>query len=374
MVQAAAPTCVKESDRVRARQLGIAPGVLTPGPLNAITDVEGVLVGQITLVIGDSIRTGATAILPHGGNLFQNKVPAAVFVFNGFGKAAGLSQIAELGEIETPIVLTNTLSVAKGMDAILDWTLAQPGNERVMSVNAIVGETNDGYLNDIRGRVVTSEQILQAIRSAHAGPVDEGAVGAGTGTVAFGWKGGIGTSSRRLPGNLGSWTVGVLVQSNFGGVLTVDGRRVGEELGKFYLKDELAGKGADGSVMVIVATDAPLSDRNLARLARRASAGIARTGSSFTNGSGDFVIAFSTAAGGIRTAQRRAGVAQFAELPNDSVSPLFQAVAEATEEAIYNSLFMATTTRSRSVVDGREIVVDRLPLAPFLRGSKLACR
>jgi D-aminopeptidase len=291
-VQAATLACVKESDRVRARQLGIAPGVLTPGPLNAITDVEGVLVGHITLVIGDSIRTGATAILPHGGNIFQNKVPAAVFVFNGFGKAAGLSQIAELGEIETPIVLTNTLSVAKGMDAILDWTLAQPGNERVMSVNAIVGETNDGYLNDIRGRVVTSEQILQAIRSAHAGPVDEGAVGAGTGTVAFGWKGGIGTSSRRLPGNLGSWTVGVLVQSNFGGVLTVDGRRVGEELGKFYLKDELAGKGADGSVMVIVATDAPLSDRNLARLARRASAGIARTGSSFTNGSGDFVIAF----------------------------------------------------------------------------------
>jgi D-aminopeptidase len=374
IVQAATPACVKESDRVRARQLGIAPGVLTPGPLNAITDVAGVLVGHITVVIGDSIRTGATAILPHGGNLFQNKVPAAVLVFNGFGKSAGLSQIAELGEIETPIVLTNTLSVAKGMEAILDWTLAQPGNERVMSVNAIVGETNDGYLNDIRSRVVTSAQILQAIRSAQAGPVDEGAVGAGTGTVAFGWKGGIGTSSRRLPGNLGSWTVGVLVQSNFGGVLTIDGRRVGEELGKFYLKDELAGKGADGSVMVIVATDAPLSDRNLGRLARRASAGIARTGSSFTNGSGDFVIAFSTAAEGIRTAQRRAGVAQFAELSNDSVSPLFQAVAEATEEAIYNSLFMATTTRSRSVVDGKEIVVDRLPLAPFLRDSKLACR
>ena len=370
---AAAAGCIAESERVRARQLGIAPGVLAPGPLNAITDVDGVLVGQTTLVAGDSVRTGATAILPHGGNLYQSKVPAAVFVFNGFGKSAGLSQVAELGEIESPIVLTNTLSVAKGMEAILDWTLAQPGNEKVMSVNAVVGETNDGYLNDIRGRALTSAQILDAIKSARSGPVAEGAVGAGTGTVAFGWKGGIGTSSRRLPPVVGSWTVGVLVQTNFGGALTVDGRRIGEELGRFYLKDELAGKSADGSIMVVVATDAPLSDRNLARLARRAAAGIARTGSSFSNGSGDYVIAFSTARDELRTATKRAGVAQFAEMSNDSVSPLFQAVAEATEEAIYNSLLMATTTRSRNVVTGKEVVVERLPLAPFLKSRKLSC-
>ena len=372
-VSGATAECIRESDRVRARQLGIAPGVLAPGPLNAITDVQGVLVGHTTLVVGDSIRTGATAILPHEGNLFQDKVPAAVFVFNGFGKSAGLSQIAELGEIETPIVLTNTLSVAKGMQAIIDWTLSQPGNEKVVSVNAVVGETNDSHLNDIRGQALTSARILEAIRSAHAGSVEEGAVGAGTGTVAFGWKGGIGTSSRRLPATLGGWMLGVLVQTNFGGILTVEGRRIGEELGQFYLKDELAGKRADGSIMVIVATDAPLSDRNLARLARRAVAGVARTGASFTNGSGDYVIAFSTAAGGIRTAQKRAAVAQFAELSNDDVSPLFQAVAEATAEAIYNSLFMATTTRSRNAVEGREVVVERLPLAPFLKGRKRSC-
>ena len=371
---AAAAGCIAESDRVRARQLGIAPGVLAPGPLNAITDVDGVLVGQRTLIAGDSIRTGATAILPHSGNLYQSKVPAAVFVFNGFGKSAGLSQVAELGEIETPIVLTNTLSVATGIEAILDWTLAQPGNEQVMTVNAVVGETNDGYLNDIRGRALTSAQILDAIKSARAGPVEEGAVGGGTGTVAFGWKGGIGTSSRRLPAVVGGWTVGVLVQTNFGGVLTVDGRRVGEELGRFYLKDELAGKSPDGSIMVVAATDAPLSDRNLSRLARRAVAGIARTGSSFSNGSGDYVIAFSVARDGLRTRAKRAGVAQFAELSNDAVSPLFQAVAEATEEAIYNSLLMATTTRSRNAVTGKEVVVERLPLAPFLKSRNLSCR
>jgi D-aminopeptidase len=373
VVSAATGGCIRESDRVRVRQLGIAPGVLATGALNAITDVEGVLVGQTTLIVGDSIRTGATAILPHAGNLFQSKVPAAVFVFNGFGKSAGLSQVAELGEIETPIVLTNTLSVARGIEAILDWTLAQPGNEKVMSANAVVGETNDGYLNDIRARTLTSAHILEAVRSARAGPVEEGAVGAGTGTVAFGWKGGIGTSSRRVPAVSGGWTVGVLVQTNYGGVLSVDGRRIGEELGRYYLKDELAGKSADGSVMVVVATDAPLSDRNLARLARRAVAGIARTGSSFTNGSGDYVIAFSTAAEVRRTASRRAGIAQFSELSNDGISPLFQAVAEAAEEAIYNSLFMATTTRSQNVVLGKEVVVERLPLAPFLKKQKLSC-
>jgi len=349
------------------------PGVLSPGPLNAITDVAGVLVGQTTLIAGDSVRTGATAILPHGGNLFQSKVPAAVFVLNGFGKSAGLSQVAELGEIETPIVLTNTLSVARAMEAILDWTLAQPGNEKVTSVNAVVGETNDGYLNDIRGRALTSAHILEAIKSARAGPVEEGAVGAGTATVAFGWKGGIGTSSRRMPAVTGGWTVGVLVQTNFGGVLRIDGRRVGEELGRFYLKDELAGKSADGSIMVVVATDAPLSDRNLGRLARRAVAGIARTGSSFSNGSGDYIIAFSTALDTLRTAPRRSGIAQVAEVSNDSVSPLFQAVAEATEEAIYNSLFMATTTRSHDVMTGKEVVIERLPLAPFLRKGKASC-
>jgi D-aminopeptidase len=365
--------CIRESDRVRARQLGIAPGVLPPGPLNAITDVEGVRVGHVTVIAGDSIRTGATAVLPHGGNLYQNKVPAAVFVLNGFGKSAGLSQIDELGEIETPIVLTNTLSIARGMEAILDWTLAQAGNEQVLSANAVVGETNDGYLNDIRGRALTSAQILEAIRSAHAGPVEEGAVGAGTGTVAFGWKGGIGTSSRRVPVVSGGWMVGVLVQTNFGGILTVDGRRIGEELGKYYLKDELARKSADGSIMVIAATDAPLSDRNLARLARRAGAGIARTGSSFSNGSGDYIIAFSTAREGLRTAEKRAGVGQFVELSNDAISPLFQAVAEATEEAIYNSMFMATTTRSHNVVENRDVVIERLPLAPFLKGRREAC-
>jgi D-aminopeptidase len=373
-VSGASGKCIRESDRVRARQLGIAPGVLPTGPLNAITDVAGVLVGHTTLVSGDSIRTGATAILAHGGNLYQNKVPAGVFVLNGFGKSAGLSQIAELGEIETPIVLTNTLAIAQGMQAILDWTLSRPGNEKVLSANAVVGETNDGYLNDIRGRALTSAQILEAINNARDGAVEEGAVGAGTGTVAFGWKGGIGTSSRRLPASLGGWTVGVLVQTNFGGILTVDGRRIGEELGKYYLQDDVAGKRADGSVMVIAATDAPLSDRNLTRLARRAVAGIARTGSSFSNGSGDYIITFSTAADVMRTAQKRAGAAQYAELSNDSVSPLFQAVAEATEEAIYNSLFMATTTRSHNVVDGKDVVVERLPLAPFLKARKLACQ
>ena len=369
----AANRCIKESDHVRARDLGVAPGVLNPGPLNAITDVSGVLVGQITLISGDTVRTGATAILPHGGNLYQNKVPAGVVVFNGYGKSAGLSQIAELGEIESPIVLTNTDAVQRGMEAVIDWTFSQPGNEKVLSVNAVVGETNDGSLNDIRARAITSEQLLQAIKSARGGPVEEGSVGAGTGTVAFGWKGGIGTSSRQLPASLGGWTVGVLIQSNFGGILTVDGRRIGEELGKFYLQDQVASKRADGSIMVVIATDAPLADRNLTRLAHRAAAGVARTGSSFSNGSGDYFIAFSTAAGGIRTPEKRAAASQYTELSNDNVSPLFQAVAEATEEAIYNSLFMATTTRSHDAIQNKDVVVERLPLAPFLKGRKQGC-
>lgn len=350
-------------ERARARDLGIVPGVLKPGPLNAITDVAGVLVGQVTLVEGKSIRTGATAILPHGGNIFQDKVPAAIYVENGFGKSAGLSQIAELGEIETPIVLTNTLAVARGMDAILDWTLAQPGNESVRSVNAVVGETNDGELNDIRGRAIIPADILKAIKIAKSGPVEEGAVGAGTGTVAFGWKGGIGTSSRHLPPSLGGYTVGVLVQSNFGGILTVDGMRIGEKLGQYYLKGQVDGASANGSVMVVVATDAPLSDRNLTRLAKRAMAGVARTGSSFTNGSGDYVISFSTAEGVRRTAAKRATVASYPEISNDNISPLFQAVAEATEEAVYNSLFMAKTVTSYNVVSKKDVTVKQFPIA-----------
>jgi D-aminopeptidase len=370
LVSEAAERCIKETDHVRARDLGIAPGVLSPGPLNAITDVSGVLVGHSTVVSGETIHTGATAILPHGGNLYQNKVPAGVVVFNGYGKSAGLSQISELGEIETPIVLTNTMSVSKGMDAIADWTFAQPGNEKAISVNAVVGETNDGNLNDIRGRALTSDQILVAIRSAHGGPVEEGSVGAGTGTVAFGWKGGIGTSSRRLPDSLGHWTVGVLVQTNFGGILTINGRRIGEELGNFYLQNDVASKKADGSIMVVVATDAPLSDRNLTRLARRAAGGVAHTGSSFSNGSGDYFIAFSTAQDVIRTAQKRGETSQYAEVSNDNISPLFEAAVEATEEAIYNSLFMATTTRSHEVTTNKDVVIERLPLAPFLKDCR----
>jgi len=362
----AAASCVVP-DRARARDLGIAPGILPPGPLNAITDVPGVLVGQVTLVRGQSIRTGATAILPHGGNIFQNKVPAGVFVENGFGKSAGLSQIAELGEIETPIVLTNTLAVARGMEAILDWTLARPGNEAVKSVNAVVGETNDSELNDIRGRAITPAEILEAIKTAKSGPVEEGAVGAGTGTVAFGWKGGIGTSSRKLPPSLGGYTVGVLVQSNYGGILTVDGARIGEKLGQYYLKGEVDSAVANGSIMIVVATDAPLSDRNLTRLAKRAIAGVARTGSSFTNGSGDYVLSFSTAQSVRRTAEWRAAGTPHPEISNDNVSPLFQAAVEATEEAIYNSLFMAKTTTSYNVVSKKNVTVKQVPLAAIMK-------
>ena len=368
--EAATPSptrCIKESDHVRARDLGIAPGVLPPGPLNAITDVQGVLVGHATVVSGNTVHTGATAILPHGGNLYQNKVPAGVVVFNGYGKSAGLSQIAELGEIESPIVLTNTLAVATGMEAVIHWTLAQPGNEKILSVNAVVGETNDGNLNDIRSRPLTAEQILGAIRNAHGGPVEEGSVGAGTGTVAFGWKGGIGTSSRRLPDSLGHWTVGSLVQTNYGGILTINGRRIGEELNNYYLQHEVASRKADGSIMVVIATDAPLSDRNLTRLAHRAAGGVARTGSSFSNGSGDYFIAFSTATEAIRTPRKRAETSQYAEVSNDNLSPLFEAAVEATEEAIYNSLFMAETTRNHETTTNTDVTVERLPLAPFLK-------
>ena len=331
------------NDWQRARDLGIAPGILTPGPLTAITDVDGVLVGHVTLIEGEDVRTGATAILPHGGNIYQDKVPAGVVVGNGYGKLMGSTQIVELGEIETPIVLTNTLCVPRAADAILDWTLSQPRNETVRSVNAVVGETNDGYLNDIRRRALTPAQVLTAIVEARDGLVEEGAVGAGTGTIAFGWKGGIGTSSRRLPARLGGFTVGVLIQSNYGGALQIMGVPVGKLLGQYYLRDELDSAAGDGSIMMVVATDAPLSDRNLTRLARRALAGLARTGASMGNGSGDYVIAFSTAEELRRTPERRQRLCSYAEWPNERMSPLFQAAIEATEEAILNSLFSATT-------------------------------
>jgi len=351
-----------EEERVRARDLSIHPGVLETGRHNAITDVAGVKVGHFTLIRGEYVRTGATAILPHGGNLYQDKVPAAAVIGNGFGKMMGYSQIHELGELETPLILTNTLNVPQGAEAILDWTLSYAGNEKIRSVNAVVGETNDGRLNDIRGRHLTAEMILKAINGAKAGPVEEGAVGAGTGTMAFGWKGGIGTSSRRLPEALGAYTVGVLVQSNFGGILRMDGMAVGEKLNQFYLQDHLDTDVADGSIMMIVATDAPLSDRNLRRLASRALSGLGRTGSSMTNGSGDYVIAFSTAETVRRTEKRRSEVSQISDLPNNRLSPLFQAVIEASEEAIYNSLLMAQTVRSRDKLSGENRIAHKLPI------------
>ena len=346
--------------RVRARDLGIAPGVFAPGPLNAITDVPGVRVGQVTRIEGADIRTGVTAIIPHGGNLFQDKVPAGMVVTNGFGKFAGSTQLVELGEMETPIVLTNTLSVAAAMDGIVTWTLAQPGNEQVRSVNAVVGETNDGTLNNIRRRVITSDDVTRAITTATSGPVAEGSVGAGTGTVAFGWKGGIGTSSRMLPTPLGGYRVGVLVQSNYGGALTMDGVPVGRALGQYFLREYQDRGSADGSIIVVVATDAPLSDRNLQRLAERAMAGLARTGSGFSNGSGDYAIAFSTAEVVRRTPERRGAVTSYPEISNDAISPLFVAVSEAAEEAIYNSLLMATTIERQPVGMHRALSPARL--------------
>lgn len=329
--------------RKRARELGIAPGILPIGRWNAITDVSGVRVGQVTIVEGEDIRTGVTAILPHSGNIYQDKVPAGMVVGNGYGKLMGFTQVDELGEIETPIVLTNTLAIPRAAEALIEWTLEQSGNEEVRSVNPVVGETNDGTLNNIRRLAVTKAQVRQSLENAESGMVAEGCVGAGTGTVCFGWKGGIGTSSRILPSSLGGFTVGVLVQSNFGGVLQMDGRPVGKDLGQFYLKNELNDSSADGSIMIVAATDAPLSDRNLKRLARRGLTGLARTGASMSDGSGDYVIAFSTAEQVRRSADRRAQVWAFPEVPNAQMSPLFEAMIEATEEAIYNSLCMAQT-------------------------------
>lgn len=332
-----------EPVRKRVRELGITPGIFPPGIWNVITDVKGVKVGHSTLIEGSDIRTGVTAILPHGGNIFQDKVPAGIAVGNGFGKLMGFTQVRELGEIETPIVLTNTLAVPEAAKALIEWTLNQEGNEEVRSVNPIVGETNDGWLNDIRGRAVTRASVLEALNAAESGLVEEGCVGAGTGTVCFGWKGGIGTSSRVLPKSLGGYTVGTLVQSNFGGVLQMDGIPIGKKLGQYYLKDELDDASADGSVMIVIATDASLSDRNLLRLARRGLAGLARTGASMSNGSGDYAVAFSANEEVRRTPERRGKVWAYPEVPNDLMSPLFQAAIEATEEAIYNSLCMAGT-------------------------------
>ncbi len=348
-------------ERPRIRDLGVRPGVLPPGKWNAITDVAGIRVGHTTIVEGDSIRTGVTAILPHGGNLFQNKVPAAVFVGNGFGKAAGFLQVRELGNIETPIVLTNTLAVGTAIEAVVGWTLSRAGNEQVRSVNAVVGETNDGALNDIRARRVTGKDVIAAIEAALAappGPVAEGSVGAGTGTSALGWKGGIGTASRVLPARLGGYTVGALVQSNFGGILTIDGVRVGELLGRYDFREAVETPGhdpaGDGSCMIILATDAPLSSRNLERVARRAVLGLARTGSYMGNGSGDFVIAFSTK--NLEEHGPAKPVRRVEELENDFVSPIFLAAVESVEEAIDNSLLKATT------VTGNGRTVEAIPL------------
>ena len=341
-----------ETARPRARDLGIRPGTYEPGPLNAITDVPGVRVGHATIVQGESVRTGVTAILPHSGNLFREKVAAAVHVFNAFGKLVGATQVQELGQLETPIVLTNTLSVWEAA-AVADWMLAQPGNEEVGSINPLVGETNDGWLNDIRGRHVKAQHVRQALDGARGGQVPEGSVGAGTGTMAFGWKGGIGTSSRRLPEGRGGYTVGVLVQTNFGGHLTMDGVPVWREL-----QPPERRSAGDGSCMIVVATDAPLDARQLKRLAARAIHGMARTGSSGSHGSGDYVIAFSTTLRYLPAASP----SPLATVREDDLSPLFQAVIEATEEAIYNSLLQATTVRGREGQTVEAIPIDRLRL------------
>ena len=358
--RAIATSETNEVTRPRARDIGIAPGILTPGPLNAITDVAGVLVGHVTLTDGQAINTGATAILPHSGNLYRDRVPAGFHQGNGYGKFAGSTQVIELGELETPIILTNTLSVPQGMEAAISWTLKQSGNEAVRSVNAVVGETNDGYLNDIRGRYLRAETIETAITSAKSGPVEEGSVGAGRGTISFRWKGGIGTSSRVLPSALGSYTIGVLAQTNYGGILSVDGMPVGRILDQYFMKETLDKGDADGSVIIVIATDAPLSDRNLERLASRAMLGIGRTGSPVTNGSGDYILAFSTA----ESVRRGANRAPSNGLENSELSPLFQAVVEATEEAILNALFKATSVSGhRGTIDAIDIDAVRRIMA-----------
>ncbi len=354
LVLATAP--ILAQNRGRVREFGITIGVLPTGPLNAITDVKGVSVGHTTLNSGASVRTGVTAVFPHDKNIFLQKVPAAFFSGNGFGKLTGSTQVEELGNLETPIVLTNTLGVAEAMGAVVAYTLQQPGNELVQSVNVVVGETNDGYLSDIRSRPITKDHVLDALRRASGGKVEEGAVGAGTGTVCFGFKGGIGTSSRKLPDDLGGYTVGVIVQTNFGGVLQIAGAPVGKELKKYYLNDQL-GDSPDGSCMIVVATDAPLDARNLKRLAQRAWLGLGKTGGIASNGSGDYVIAFSTDEGIRVLFNSKEKTQTVTLLSNDAMSPLFMAAIEATEEAILNSMFMSATMTGR---DGRRI--EGLPL------------
>ncbi len=338
--------------RLRARDIGIQIGVLRPGKWNAITDVKGVKVGHATLIKSDNIRTGVTAILPHGGNLFQLKVPAAIFTGNGFGKLAGSTQVEELGNIEPPVLLTNTLNVPKVADALIDYMLQLDGNEKVSSVNPVVGETNDSYLNDIRGRHVSKTEVFQAITNAKDGPVEEGSVGAGTGTICFGFKGGIGTSSRILPQNLGGYSVGVLVQTNFGGILEINGAPVGRELNKYSFSNKIIYADGDGSCMIVVATDAPLTSRNLKRLAKRAYLAFSKTGAFSSNGSGDYIIAFSNNKTNLIAQNEKNNVKKIDSLNNDQLSPLFLAVVEATQEAIYNSLFKATTIKGR---DGHKI-------------------
>ncbi|HET6863333.1 MAG TPA: P1 family peptidase [Pyrinomonadaceae bacterium] len=351
--------------RKGTKELGIKVGILPRGPFNSITDVAGVLVGHKTIIKGDDVRTGVTAVLPHSGNIFLEKVPGAVFVGNGFGKLTGSTQVDELGEIETPIVLTSTLSVPRVADGVIDYVLGLSGNEELQSVNPLVAETNDGYLNDIRGRHITSQDVAAAIKDAKTGIIEEGSVGAGTGTVAFGFKGGIGTASRKLPANLGGYTVGILVQSNFGGILTINGAPVGQELNRYYLKDELKQAGTssaketnpDGSIIIVIATDAPVDARNLKRMAGRSMLGLARTGAAASNGSGDYAIAFSSSSENrIRYSPTGDRVQIVKSLSNNAMSPLFVAVIEATEEAIYNSLLRATS------VSGRGHTVEALPL------------
>jgi D-aminopeptidase len=368
-----AQTNMPENKRPRVRETGLKVGILPTGTLNSITDVAGVKVGNVTIMRGENVRTGVTAILPHGGNLFAEKVPGAVFVGNGFGKLAGSTQVNELGEIETPILLTSTLSVPRVSDFLLDYMLGLAGNENVQSVNPLVAETNDGFLNDIRGRFITKDDVFAAIKNAQNQTVEEGSIGAGMGTIAFGWKGGIGTSSRKIPASLGGYTVGVLVQTNFGGVLSIDGAPVGVELGKYFLKDEVEKESkktsvnksnlndlADGSIIIVIATDAPLDARQLKRMAARSMSGLARTGSAMTNGSGDYAIAFSVSPDvRIKSGENLRTVKV---LSNDAMSPLFLAVIEATEEAIYNSLFRATTVKGKE-----NRTVEALPIDETLK-------
>ncbi len=348
--------CLAAFCQSRPRDLGITIGVLTTGPKNALIDVADVRVGHVTKVEGSNIRSGVTAIIPHKGNLFQEKVPAAVFIGNGFGKLAGSTQVEELGNLESPIILTNTLNVATAIDAVISYTLSKEGNEKVQSVNALVGETNDGYLNDIRGRHVTTEDVLKAIAEANSDTIEEGNIGAGTGTVCFGFKGGIGTSSRKLPESMGGYTVGVMVQTNFGGVLEINGTPIGQELNQYIFRNQI--ESADGSCMIVVATDAPVSDRNLKRIAQRAMMGMAKTGGIASNGSGDYVIAFSTNPD--NRISHNASPLQIEnpkQLRNDDMTGLFLATIEATEEAIINSLFAAET-----MVGMEKRKIDALPV------------